>query len=206
MLYDDEDIKHKQLQENQIKVKLTEKQIAILQLLNNSQSQLQPLLKIFVTYNQEKNKITFFKILTDWKKVIDNTHKNTDILQLVKNQLWLNTQHFYQGRHHYHLQNNLARSQIDAYQLGMINYQRIKKGKQPIGDIIINPDNQYMLANLAWGQKIWSSYYKKCKEIQEAFNKGNQIINCNIGYKQELGQKPYSFSQILNWQKQHQND
>ena len=143
---------------------------------------------------------------------IQNYYKNCNIYNTEKiynvgdtfiiqnptvSELWQAAQNYYSGIDQPEA-SRLAKSQTDAYQLGITNYNRRLQGKQVIGSVIINPDNYRMLANLSWGQQIWSDYYQRLYKMQS----GQQITADFSNH----GDKPYTFTQVLQLELSDQSD
>lgn len=162
----------------------------------------------FESYNNHYVLFVENKKLIKIKRILDkplDQKNNFSALSYIKHQLWKLTFDFYCGntnRNNYN--NRLTKSDTDIYMLGILNYYRKKDGKQIIGNIVINPDNEYMLANLAWGQVIWNQYYQKIEKIKQKLRSSQPNIYIDLTdfkYKNI----PYSLSDILQWQKNHQN-
>jgi len=103
-------------------------------------------------------------------------------------ELWLSAENYYTGADAPDA-SRLAKSETDAYSLGTMNYKRKQEGKDPAGDLVISPDNSYMLANLAWGQTIWAEYRTRLAQL-----KAGTAVSTDFS---ALGDKPYSFSQVI---------
>jgi len=105
-------------------------------------------------------------------------------------ELWQSAENYYSGANA-PAASRLSKSETDAYQLGIQNYERQQAGKTIIGTTVINPDNAFMLANLAWGQAVWAEYYTRKAQLA-----AGAVVSTDFS---AMGDKPYSFAQVLAW-------